>query len=184
MSHTQYMDGSTGDWGISSKSAMEIPQFCTEPFICYIIHSTAPTLTVELDMSPGGHYWDYYICSLSPLLSYCNSLQGWTWLLVPLIFNSLWPSDAIRRQGTESTLAQVMACCLTAPSHNSLWPSDAIRRQGTESTLAQVMACCLTAPSHYIYQCWLIISKIEWHSSKGKFRRDTSAINHWNYLEN
>ena len=30
--------------------------------------------------------------------------------------NSLWPSDAIRRQGTESTLAQVMACCLTAPS--------------------------------------------------------------------
>ena len=31
--------------------------------------------------------------------------------------NSLWPSDAIRRQGTESTLARVMACCLTAPSH-------------------------------------------------------------------
>ena len=30
--------------------------------------------------------------------------------------NSLWPSDAIRRQGTESTLAQVMACCLMAPA--------------------------------------------------------------------
>ena len=31
--------------------------------------------------------------------------------------NSLWPSDAIWRQGTRSTLVQVMACCLTAPSH-------------------------------------------------------------------
>ena len=45
------------------------------------------------------------------------------------------------------------------------------------------MACCLTAPSHYLNQCWLI-SKVEWRSSKGKFTRDTSAINHWNYLEN
>ena len=38
-------------------------------------------------------------------------------------FNSLWPSDAIRRQGTELTLAQVMACCLTVPSHylNLCW---------------------------------------------------------------
>ena len=37
--------------------------------------------------------------------------------------NSLWPSDAIRWQGTESTLAQVMAWCLTTPSHylNQCW---------------------------------------------------------------
>ena len=37
--------------------------------------------------------------------------------------NSLWPSDAIGRQGTESALARVMACCLTAPSHylNQCW---------------------------------------------------------------
>ena len=67
---------------------------------------------------------------------------------------------------------------------NSLGPSDAIWRQRSGSTLAQVMACCLTAPSHYLNQSWLIISKVEWHSSKGKFTRDTSAINHWNYLEN
>ena len=46
------------------------------------------------------------------------------------------------------------------------------------------MACCLTAPSHYLNKCWLIISKVEWHSSKGKFARDNSATNHWNYLEN
>ena len=33
------------------------------------------------------------------------------------IINSLWPSDVIWLQGSRSTLAQVMACCLTAPSH-------------------------------------------------------------------
>ena len=67
---------------------------------------------------------------------------------------------------------------------NSFWPSDAIRRLGTESTLAQVMACCLTAPSHYLNQCWIIISKVQWHSSECNFRRDASAINHKYQLEN
>ena len=37
--------------------------------------------------------------------------------------NSLWPSDAIWRHISGSTLIQVMACCLTAPSHylNQCW---------------------------------------------------------------
>ena len=37
--------------------------------------------------------------------------------------NSLAPNDAIWRQRSSSTLAQVMACCLTAPSHylNQSW---------------------------------------------------------------
>ena len=37
--------------------------------------------------------------------------------------NSLRPSDAIWRHRSGSTLAQVMACCLTAPSHylNQRW---------------------------------------------------------------
>ena len=34
-----------------------------------------------------------------------------------LKLNSLWPSDAIWQQETGSTLAQVMACCLTALNH-------------------------------------------------------------------
>ena len=40
-----------------------------------------------------------------------------------LSFNSLWLRDAIWRQRSGSTLAQVMACCLTAPSHylNQCW---------------------------------------------------------------
>ena len=67
---------------------------------------------------------------------------------------------------------------------NSLWPSDAIRRQGTESTLAQVMACCLTAPSHYLHQCWLIISKVLWHSSEGIIMRRSEDTNQQNKIEN
>ena len=46
------------------------------------------------------------------------------------------------------------------------------------STLDQVMAWCLTAPSHYLNQCWIIISKVQRHSSEGNFTIDTSAINH------
>ena len=36
---------------------------------------------------------------------------------------SLWPSDAIQRYKYLPTMAQVMACCLTAPSHylNQYW---------------------------------------------------------------
>ena len=39
------------------------------------------------------------------------------------VFNSLWPSDAIWRHRSRTTVAQVMACCLTAPSHylNQCW---------------------------------------------------------------
>ena len=44
-------------------------------------------------------------------------------LLFLFSFNSLWPSDTIWRHESGSTLAQVMACCLTAPSHylNQSW---------------------------------------------------------------
>ena len=40
-----------------------------------------------------------------------------------MTFNSLRPSDTIWRQRTGSTLAQVVACCLTTPSHymNQCW---------------------------------------------------------------
>ena len=58
------------------------------------------------------------------------------------------------------------------------WSSDTIWRQRSGSTLAQVMACCLTAPSHYLNQCWLIISKLQWHSYQGNFTRDASTTNH------
>ena len=58
--------------------------------------------------------------------------QDLYWKLLPMFlhqktsrnaFNSLWPSDAIWRHKSGSTLAQEMACCLTAPSHylNHCW---------------------------------------------------------------
>ena len=54
-----------------------------------------------------------------------------------------------------------------SPPINSLWPSDDTWQHRSGSTLVQVMACCLTAPSHYLNQCWLIISKVLWHSPEG-----------------
>ena len=53
-----------------------------------------------------------------------------------------------------------------AASFYSLGPSDAIWRWRSWSTLVKVMACCPTAPNHYLNQCWLIISKVPWHSSE------------------
>ena len=50
------------------------------------------------------------------------SLRLWKIQLTEQI-NSLWPSDARWRQRFGSTLAQVMDCCLTAPTHylNQCW---------------------------------------------------------------
>ena len=41
----------------------------------------------------------------------------------PQWVNSLWPCDAIQQHRSASTLAQIMTCCLTAPSHhlNKCW---------------------------------------------------------------
>ena len=66
---------------------------------------------------------------------------------------------------------------------NSLWPSDVICWQRSGSTLAQIMARCLMAPSHYLNQRWLLIGRVQWHSSECNLTRDTSAISHWNNLE-
>ena len=67
---------------------------------------------------------------------------------------------------------------------NLLRPKYAIWRHRTGSTLAQVMACCLAAPSHYLNQCWLIVSKVHWHSNEGNLTQDTLTTNHLYYLEN
>ena len=59
---------------------------------------------------------------------------------------------------------------------NSLGPGDAIWRQRSGSTLAEAMACCLTPPSHYLNRCWLILIKVQWHSSDGNFIRPQPSI--------
>ena len=50
-------------------------------------------------------------------LVWCQSKLIMIVNLISLLFNSLWPSYAIRWHESRSTVAQVMACCLTAPSH-------------------------------------------------------------------
>ena len=40
-----------------------------------------------------------------------------SWRVNPLRLNALWPSDAIWWHNSGSTLALIMACCLTQPSH-------------------------------------------------------------------
>ena len=64
-------------------------------------------------------------------------------------------------------------CRFQWKSLNSLGPSDAAWCWRSGSTLVQVMACCLTEPSQYLNQCWFIITKVQWHSAKGNFPRDT-----------
>ena len=89
----------------------------------------------------------------------CNIDKDSSWILFCLKFN--FPNKLV---------------WVNKNSFNSLGPSDTIWRQRSGSTLAQVMACCLTVPSHCQNQFWLIISKVEWHSSKGNLTTDTSAI--------
>ena len=56
--------------------------------------------------------FDNVVCEMAAILS----REEW-------VNNSLGPSDTIWRQRSESTLAQAMASCLTAPSHclNHCW---------------------------------------------------------------
>ena len=46
--------------------------------------------------------------------AHINRSREW---FVLILFNSLWPSDAMWCHRTSSTLVDVMACCLMAPSH-------------------------------------------------------------------
>ena len=76
-------------------------------------------------------------------------------------------SNPISKRFHDFVLISSHALCHNqCSSFNSLGPTDAIWRWRSWSTLVQVMACCLTAPSHYLNQCWLIVSKVMWHSSE------------------
>ena len=121
--------------------------------------------------------WDSHVSSLfSSLMSrdayMCR--QTVSPLLIPVMSWSQTGDKPLPEPMMEQNLLTFESKCKI--SFNSMRPSDAIWRQRTGSTLAQVMACCLTGPSHYLNQCWLIISKIQLHSSDGNFTRDTSVI--------
>ena len=74
----------------------------------YDAHETIVMLTQRTHKSISHKRWMQFCCCF-----------GLPWLY----FNSLWPSDAIWRYSSMSTLARVMVCCLTAPGHhlNQCW---------------------------------------------------------------
>ena len=111
----------------------------------YAFHITAWQIPVEIH-SQGGQEYFYFTWSLSLLLMtwrrkeiklFSNNLVNgliihviacdndiFYWLTaVAKWVNSLWQSDAIWWHRSGSILAQVMACCLTTPSHylNQCW---------------------------------------------------------------
>ena len=133
-------------------------------------------------LAPGRFEWNFrYV-----IFKWILVIDGWGICCeIALIWMSLDLTD------DQSILVQVMACCHQATSHyltqcwprslspygitspewvNTLWPSDTIWWHRSSSTLVKIMACCLN-------QCFLISSKILWHSSEGNFSRYTSAIN-------
>ena len=62
------------------------------------------------------------------------------------IVNSLWPGDAIWQDRSGSTLAQVMACCLTAPSHylNQCWLIfSVVLWHSSESNFTAITQCII-----------------------------------------
>ena len=75
-------------------------------------------------------------------------------------------------QVSVATVLSAHPCVSSCLWVNTLRPSDAIWSYRCRSTLARVMACCLTAPSYYLNQCWLIFSKVQWHSVEGNLTRD------------
>ena len=72
-----------------------------------------------------GFHWTcrYPLCVFSQASHASSDSQSPSMSHTPHTVNSLWPSDAIWQQRSGSILAQVMACCLTAPSHylNQCW---------------------------------------------------------------
>ena len=79
----------------------------------------------------------------------------------------------------ENVIGNTFCLCIS-----SWGPSDTIWHWRSWSTLVQVMACCLTAPSHYLNQCWLIISKVLWHSSEDIIIRRFEDTNQQSKIEN
>ena len=100
------------------------------------------------------------------------------------IINTLRPISKIY------SISKLICSCISPwnPLHihdiNSLLPGDALWWYRSWSTLAQIMACCLIAPSHYLNHCWLLISKVLWHSPESNFSASDYAATRYDEFEN
>ena len=68
-------------------------------------------------------HWSIHMLKFSILSIGCYLCLTLIIVGAEILINPLWPSDSIWQQRYESTLAQVMACCLMARSHylNQCW---------------------------------------------------------------
>ena len=96
---------------------------------------------------------------MAVLTLYCELLNTWKY---SIYINSLWPGDTIWQHWSVSILAQVMACCLMAPSHHHIqcW---------------FVMSSVQWHQSHYLSQISLKSPRGPWVNSLGP----SDAIWHW-----
>ena len=93
-------------------------------------------------MKPILTSWEFWIEFRSPRDQWGKTWEGWAILHNDSI-NPLWPSDTIWWYRSWSTLIQIMACCLRAPSHylNQCWLTS-VRSSDSH----------LRATSHMIHQ--------------------------------
>ena len=101
--------------------------------ICYFLVAGRDTGRV-IFFTIFGKYWRQTAESYHKMMQKKNIIQDddgrinmkrWTPQRQSLIsLNPMWPSDTKWRHWSESSLADVMACCLTAPSHypKPFWP--------------------------------------------------------------
>ena len=80
-----------------------------------------------------------------------------------ILFNSLGPSDTIWRQRFGSTLAQVMACCLTAPSHYGAWNN--VDLSSVRSRIIHLRASSQEIPQPLITEIIWKIKYLKCHSN-------------------
>ena len=107
--------------------------------------------------------------SLSGITTRCN-INPWCIKRSFLKYFLKWTKSEFFKNCNAALLRQV-AEVIRHHWGNSLRPNDTIRRHTSGSTLAQIVASCLMAPSHYLNQCWLIISKVLYHSSEDLIKR-------------
>ena len=124
-SSNDHNDGLVQERRNSSALAMELHLSCTNPSTSSHMDHRPFFLSLMIFVGFTYHafvcWYQSWITSI--LASLFSDAKYWPFCSGLIVFNSLWPSDAIWRQRSGSTLAQVMACCLRAPSHylNQYW---------------------------------------------------------------
>ena len=90
-------------------------------WVCSAVYQVGPWYQVDVT---GGWRSPKITITHSKYINSGNHLiKNSFWRKHYPVINAFWPSDVIWCHGSGSTLAQVMACCLMAPSHylNQCW---------------------------------------------------------------